>query len=115
MSASLEWQASDRELLAGLRALETQLHSTWARMLSVVAEMDSREIAGKEGYGTTVELVRAVARVPRSESRARVDAAADVLPACCPGVRRAGRRWRCGCRRPPPRWLTRRSARRMWR
>ncbi|MGH3813748.1 MAG: DUF222 domain-containing protein [Pseudonocardiaceae bacterium] len=74
------WQASDDELLAELRALENRMHSMWAEMLSVVAEVDSRGIAGAQGYGTTVELVRALARVPRSEARARVSAAAEVLP-----------------------------------
>ncbi len=74
------WQASGDELLAELRALETRMRSTWAQMLSVVAEVDSRGIAGKEGYGTTVELVRALARVTRGEARARVTAAEDVLP-----------------------------------
>jgi hypothetical protein len=74
------WQSSDGELLAELGALETQLHATWAQMLSVIAEIESRGIAAPKGYGTTVELVRAIARVPRSEARSRVDAAADVLP-----------------------------------
>src|SRR6185437_11184480 len=74
------WQSSDAELVAELGALETQLHSTWARMLSVVAEIDSRGVAGGLGYGSTVGLVRAVARVSRGEARARVDAAAEVLP-----------------------------------
>jgi Domain of unknown function (DUF222) len=74
------WQSNDAELLAELGALETQLHSTWARMLSVVAEIDSRGMAGGLGYGSTVGLVRAVARVSRGDARARVDAAADVLP-----------------------------------
>ncbi|MGQ0718031.1 MAG: hypothetical protein ACT4NP_12125, partial [Pseudonocardiales bacterium] len=61
MSTVLGWQASDQELLAELQALESRLHSTWAEMLSVVAEVDSRGIAATVGYGTTVELVRAVA------------------------------------------------------
>ncbi|HEY2762464.1 MAG TPA: DUF222 domain-containing protein, partial [Pseudonocardiaceae bacterium] len=82
MSRVPAWQVSDGALLAELRAVETQLHATWARMLSVVAEVDSRGIAGKEGYGTTVELVRALARVPRGEARARVSAAGEVLPGC---------------------------------
>ncbi len=80
MSTAPVWQASDTELLAELRALESRLHSTWAEMLSVVAEVDSRGTAATVGYGTTVELIRAVARVPRGEARARVAAAADVLP-----------------------------------
>jgi hypothetical protein len=74
------WQSSDVELLAELGALETRLHSTWAQMLSLVAEIDSRRMAGELGYGTTVELVRAIARVPKGEARNRVTAAADVLP-----------------------------------
>ncbi|HET9117792.1 MAG TPA: DUF222 domain-containing protein [Pseudonocardiaceae bacterium] len=74
------WQCNDAELLAELGALEVQLHSTWAQMLSVVAEIDSRGLAGGLGYSSTVGLVRAVARVSRGEARARVDAAAEVLP-----------------------------------
>ncbi len=74
------WQGSDAELLAELGDLETRLHSTWAQMLSVVAEIDSRDTAAAVGYPTTVELVRAVARVSRGEARARIAAAADVLP-----------------------------------
>lgn len=67
-------------MLAELGALEARLHSTWAQMLSVVAEIESRGTAAAVGYGTTVELVRAVARVSRGEARARVAAADDVLP-----------------------------------
>ena len=61
------WQGSDAELLAELGALETRLHSTWAQILSVIAEIDSRGTAATVGYGTTVELVRTVARVSRGE------------------------------------------------
>ncbi|HET9117524.1 MAG TPA: DUF222 domain-containing protein [Pseudonocardiaceae bacterium] len=80
MSGAPVWQSSDADLLAELGALETQMHSTWAQMLSVVAEIDSRSMAPGLGYGSTVELVRAITRIPRSEARARVNAAADVLP-----------------------------------
>lgn len=80
MSTAPVWQSSDAELLAELGALETQMHSTWAKMLSVVAEIDSRTMAPELGYRSTAELVRAIARIPRSEARARVNSAADVLP-----------------------------------
>ncbi len=80
MSTVPVWQGSDAELLAELRMLETRLHATWSEMLSVVAEIDSRDTAATVGYGTTVELVRAVARVSRGEARSRVAAATDVLP-----------------------------------
>lgn len=74
------WQASDVELLAELGAVQSRMRSLWAEMLSLVAEVDSRGIAGKEGYGTTVALIQALCRVPRGEARARMAAAADVLP-----------------------------------
>jgi hypothetical protein len=41
MSTAPVWQSSDGELLAELGALETQLHATWAQMLSVIAEINS--------------------------------------------------------------------------
>ncbi len=74
------WQCSDAALVAKLGALETRLHSTWAQMLSVVTEIDSRATAATVGYPTTVELVRAVTRVPLGEARARIAAATDLLP-----------------------------------
>jgi hypothetical protein len=80
MSRAPVWQSSDADLLAELGALETQMYSTWAQMLSVVAEIESRSMAPGLRYGSTVELVRAIARISRSEARARVNAAADVLP-----------------------------------
>jgi hypothetical protein len=100
MSTAPVWQGSDAELLAELGALQTRLHSTWAQMLSVVAEIDSRGMAGGLGYGSTVQLVRAVARVSRGEARARVAAAAYVLPGCGLG----GCRWSRSSRRPRRRW-----------
>ena len=80
MSTAAVWQDSDAALVAELAALETRLHSTWAQLLSVVAEIDSRGTAATLGYPTITELVRAIARVPLSEARARIAAATDVLP-----------------------------------
>ncbi len=80
MSTVAVWQDSDAALVAELAALETRLHSTWAQLLSVVAEIDSRGTAATLGYPTITELVRAIARVPLSEARARIAAATDVLP-----------------------------------
>ena len=80
MSTATAWQSSDAALVAELGALETRLHSAWAQMLAVVAEIDSRDMAGGLGYRTTADLVRAVARVPQDEARARIAAATDVLP-----------------------------------
>lgn len=64
MSTAPVWQCTDEQLPAGSGALETQMHVTWAQMSTVIAEIDARGIAGVQGYGSTVELVRAVARVP---------------------------------------------------
>lgn len=80
MSTAQACLFSDAELLGELQALETQLHATWAQMLSVVAEIDARGTASTVGYRGTIELLRAVSRVSRSEARARLAAAADVLP-----------------------------------
>ncbi len=80
MSTAEVWQDSDAALVAELGALETRLHSTWAQMLSVVAEIDSQGTAATVGYPTTTELVRAVGRVSLGEARARIAAAAEVLP-----------------------------------
>ena len=80
MSTAAVWQDCDAALVAELGALETRLHSTWAQMLSVVAEIDSRGTAATVGYTTTVELLRAVGRVSLGEARVRVAASADVLP-----------------------------------
>ncbi|HEX5346893.1 MAG TPA: hypothetical protein VFW64_07290 [Pseudonocardiaceae bacterium] len=100
------WQCSDAALVAELGALETRLHSTWAQMLSVVAEIDSRGMASGLGYTTTTELLRAVARVPLGEARARIAAATDLLPS-------AGLNGTSVQRNSPPRrrpWLSTRSA-----
>ncbi|HEV7831132.1 MAG TPA: hypothetical protein VGP04_20280 [Pseudonocardiaceae bacterium] len=51
MSTVAVWQSSDADVLAELGALETQMHSTWAQMLSVVTETESRSMAVGLGYG----------------------------------------------------------------
>jgi hypothetical protein len=68
MSTVAVWQDSDAALVAELAALETRLHSTWAQILSVVAEIDSRGTAATLGYPTTADLVRVIGRVPLGEA-----------------------------------------------
>jgi hypothetical protein len=65
MSTAPVWQSSDDQLLAELGALETQLHATWAQMLSVVAEIDSRGMPLLRVMARPGGLVRAIARVPQ--------------------------------------------------
>jgi hypothetical protein len=56
MSTVAVWQSSDSDVLAELGALETQMHSTWAQMLSVVTETESRSMAVGLGYGSTIKF-----------------------------------------------------------
>ena len=79
MSAAPVWQCSEQELPVELGALEIQSHATWAQILAGSRKSIPEGIAAAKGYSTTVELVRAVARVPRSEARSRIAAAAVVL------------------------------------
>ncbi|NMI00101.1 HNH endonuclease signature motif containing protein [Pseudonocardia acidicola] len=75
------WQASDMELLAALGALQTELNTTWARMLGFVREVQSRGLAERHGYGSVADLLRDTQNVTRSTAAARVRAARDVLAA----------------------------------
>ncbi|WP_211178083.1 HNH endonuclease signature motif containing protein [Pseudonocardia acidicola] len=75
------WQASDAELLAGLGALQTELNTTWARMLGFVREVQDRGLAERRGYGGVADLLREAQNVTRSTAAARVRAARDVLAA----------------------------------
>jgi hypothetical protein len=52
MSRAPVWQRSDADLLTELGALETRLHSTWAQMLSIIAEIDARAMAPGLGMAT---------------------------------------------------------------
>ncbi|HEX4100286.1 MAG TPA: DUF222 domain-containing protein [Pseudonocardiaceae bacterium] len=61
MSTAAVWQDSDATLVAELAALEIRLHSTWAQMLSVVAEIDSPGTAATLGYPTLPATAVAVA------------------------------------------------------
>ncbi|WP_214368497.1 HNH endonuclease signature motif containing protein [Pseudonocardia sp. H11422] len=75
------WQAADAELLAALGELQTALNTTWAQMLEVVREVESRGLAERHGYVTGADLLRGTQNISRSTAKARVRAAQDVLPA----------------------------------
>src|SRR5437588_4100262 len=73
-------QSSDGKLLAGLGALQTQLHATWTQMLSVIAKSIPGVSPPRKATARWWNWCGPIARVPRSEAQCRVDAAADVLP-----------------------------------
>jgi hypothetical protein len=76
------WQLTDTELLAELRETQRQTNLLFGRTLALIAEIDARDVAGCEGYGTTVELIRDAQNVTRAQARQRLAAAHDVIAAC---------------------------------
>jgi hypothetical protein len=71
MSAVAVWQSSDADLLAELAALETQLHSTWAQMLS---DALSRRRNRFPGYGARVGVWQHGGVGSSTDTRAEVEA-----------------------------------------
>jgi hypothetical protein len=74
------WKATDAELLAALAPMQARLNALYAEMLELVAEVDTRNIAGKEGFVTTIDLLRCTQNLTRPEARRRIEAAQEVLP-----------------------------------
>jgi hypothetical protein len=68
----------DKEITQALRDIEALSRRTHAVMLDMVAEIDSRGIAGRGGFGTTQRLVAATLRLSTAEARARVEHASMV-------------------------------------
>jgi uncharacterized protein DUF222 len=73
----------DKGITQALREIEGLSRRTHAMMLDLVAEIDSRGIAGRVGFGTTQRLVAELLHLSAGEVRARVEQASMV------GARRA--------------------------
>jgi Domain of unknown function (DUF222) len=73
----------DKGITQALREIEGLSRRTHAMMLDLVAEIDSRGIAGRVGFGTTQRLVAELLHLSAGEVRARVEQASVV------GARRA--------------------------
>jgi hypothetical protein len=73
----------DKEITQALRDIEALSRRTHALMLDLVADIDSRGIAGRAGFGTTARLVAGMLHLSAGEARARVEQASMV------GARRA--------------------------
>lgn len=92
LAAMSDWLDSARETLTGLddeqltqalRDIEVLSRRVHAVMLDLVADIDSRGIAGRAGFGGTARLVAGTLHVSAAEARLRVEQAAMV------GTRRA--------------------------
>jgi len=66
------WQLSDGELTAALLSTHTTLNQTYGRMLTLVAEADSRGLAASKGYRNTTVFLAAAMRLSPREAKARV-------------------------------------------
>jgi Domain of unknown function (DUF222) len=66
--------ASDAELLAGLVELEAELARLQYRQLSVLAELNSRNVPGTLGFRGLSDLISAQLRCTRTEARKRAQA-----------------------------------------
>jgi hypothetical protein len=68
----------DKALLQRLREIEVLSRMTQSVMLDVVAEIDSRMIAGREGFGVTARLLSNALALSMAEARMRTEHAALV-------------------------------------
>src|SRR6185503_13548991 len=66
--------SSDAELLAELRRLETELCRVQYRQLSVLAELNARNVPGQLGLLRLADLIAAQVRCTRAEARRRARA-----------------------------------------
>jgi hypothetical protein len=67
-------------LLEGLRAAEADLRRSYARVLSVVAELDAEKAGAIAGFGSTVRLLSGVLNLSKGEAKARVEQAELLMP-----------------------------------
>src|SRR6185312_12459892 len=65
---------ADTELLAELRELEVELSRVQFRQLSVLAELNARNVAGQLGLRGLADLIAAQVRCTRTEARRRAKA-----------------------------------------
>jgi hypothetical protein len=68
----------DKGITRALREIEALSRRTHAVMLDLVAEIDSRSIAGRAGFGTTQRMVAGMLHLSAAEARARVEHATMV-------------------------------------
>jgi hypothetical protein len=67
-------------LLAGLREAEADFRRSYARVLSLVAELDAERVGAVAGFGSTARLLSGVLNLSQGEAKARVDQAEQLMP-----------------------------------
>lgn len=68
----------DAGVVQALRDIEAQLRTTQSVMLDLVAEVESRRIATRQGFGNTARLLAGMLHLSAAEARTRVEHAAMV-------------------------------------
>lgn len=63
----------DSEIVQALRDIELLSRTMQSVMLDVVAEIEARRIATREGFGTTARLLAGMLRLSAGEARTRVE------------------------------------------
>ncbi|HEY2725223.1 MAG TPA: DUF222 domain-containing protein [Pseudonocardiaceae bacterium] len=66
-------------LLDKLRAAESEMRRSYARMLDIVAELENEKAGAATGFGTTARLLAGVLQLSRGEARTRVEHAAHLV------------------------------------
>jgi hypothetical protein len=69
------WQHDSTELVHALRDLETRIRQDYAAQLELIAELETRNVAGERGYPSLAEFLRGVLRISRSEANRRIEQA----------------------------------------
>jgi hypothetical protein len=67
-------------LLDGLGDAEAELRRSYARILSVVAELDAENAGAVAGFGSTARLLAGVLNLSQAEAKARVEQAGLLMP-----------------------------------
>ena len=75
------WRLADEELAGQLGACEAELRAAFARMVSLVAEGESRGLASELGYRDMAMLLSETLRISPREAKGRVAAATATAPA----------------------------------
>lgn len=75
------WTATDDELLLAAGDAQRALNQTFADMLPVLAEIDTRGLPAGRGFRDLADLLRTVQNVSRSTANSRVRATVALVPA----------------------------------
>ena len=77
-SASQLFQVSDTDLVDAVTALETTMRQDYARMLSLLSELDTRGAARTLGHSNTAALLLETLRISRSDANHRLTQAKNL-------------------------------------